>query len=126
MGSALSWTPGLRETEEIFQIFYTSAVTRDEPSHSSSYISFTAHSAEGWMGPKANLYAVVVNRPHSLTSHLTGWSKESSPGKKSDETWTRLQVLARRSRLITIQIYIMRFLIMIYLLTLLVAQTDER
>jgi hypothetical protein len=28
MGSALSWTPGIRETEEKFQIFYTSAVLK--------------------------------------------------------------------------------------------------
>jgi len=100
MGSTLSWTPGIRETEEKFQIFYTSAVTKNDPSHSSSYnLSFTAHSAEGWMGPKANLYTVYYTG-HILSLYSLPTGVESLPGKKAEEIWTRLQVLARISRLI--------------------------
>jgi len=48
------------------------------------------------------------------------------PEESIQQIWTRLQVLATRSRLITIHIYITRSLFMIYLMSLLVAHTVER
>jgi len=67
-------------------------------------------------------WLTYLHRSHSFTLHFTNWSKESLPDKKAEEIWTRLQVL---ERLITIHIYIMRSLFMIYSM-LLVAHTVER
>jgi len=51
------------------------------------------------MGPKANLYTVYYTG-HILSLYSLPTGVESLPGKKAEEIWTRLQVLARISRLI--------------------------
>jgi predicted ABC-type exoprotein transport system permease subunit len=77
MGSALSRTPGIRKTEEKFQIFYTSAVTKDNPRIQAltAYPSLFTRQKVGWALKQICIQYNHLQRSHSFTLLFTDWSR---------------------------------------------------